>query len=197
MPAIEAERADRGRSHANGGDAHDGEQARMTAADAGSHSAIGRTHVEVVCGYLKGLGIAFELIEHEPAMSAGAEGRLAGEPPEKVAKTIVLHDGGAYVIVAVAAADRLDLHKLRELLGAGRTLRFASEREIAEDFPTLEVGAVPPFGPMVPAAEVIDRALAAESPILCPAGDHCHSVRVETDEIVRATAATVADIRED
>ncbi len=155
------------------------------------------THADTVVGYLKGIGVPYELIEHEQTQSAGAEGRLAGQPLEKVAKTIVLHDGRAYLIVAVAAADRLDLHKLRELLGAGRELRFAEEQEIARDFPTLEVGAVPPFGPMVPAAEVIDTALAAKSPILCPGGDHRHSVLVATEAIIRATAATVADIRED
>jgi Ala-tRNA(Pro) deacylase len=159
--------------------------------------ALAGTQVDAVVGYLKGIGVSYELIEHEPAWNAGAEGRLAGQPLEKVAKTIVLHDGRAYVIAALAAADRLDLRKLCELLGAGQGLRFAEEDEIARDFPTLEVGAVPPFGPMVPAAEVIDSALAAQTPILCPAGDHRHSVLVETDAIIRATAARVADIRED
>ena len=42
------------------------------------------------------------------------------------------------------------MNKLRDLLGATRQLRLASEAEIARAFPSLEVGAVPPFGPMVP-----------------------------------------------
>lgn len=138
----------------------------------------------------------FELVEHEPTISAAAEARVAGRSPEQVAKTIVLHDGSAYVIAAVSAADRLDLHKLRELLGADRHLRLASEDQIARDFPLLEVGAVPPFGPMVPAAEVIDRALAAQKRILCAAGDHRHSVLVDSADVVRATGAMIADICE-
>jgi prolyl-tRNA editing enzyme YbaK/EbsC (Cys-tRNA(Pro) deacylase) len=56
-------------------------------------------------------------------------------------------------MAAISAADRLDLHKLRELLGTSRSLRLASEAEIARDFPSLQVGAIPPFGPMMPAAE--------------------------------------------
>jgi prolyl-tRNA editing enzyme YbaK/EbsC (Cys-tRNA(Pro) deacylase) len=53
---------------------------------------------------------------------------------------------------------------------------------------------VPPFGPMVPAAEVIDRALLEQQRILCPAGDHRHSVLVDPREVVRITAASTADI---
>ncbi len=155
------------------------------------------TRAEAVAAYLEGAGVAHELIEHRPVQSAAGEAMVAGRPPAEVAKTIVLHDGSAYVIAAVAACDRLDLHKLRELLGATRRLRLASEEEIARDFPALEVGAVPPFGPMVPAAEVIDRALLEPPAILCPAGDHRHSVLVDPREVVRITAATVADIRED
>jgi prolyl-tRNA editing enzyme YbaK/EbsC (Cys-tRNA(Pro) deacylase) len=80
------------------------------------------------------------------------------------------------VIAAGSASARLDLRKVRELLGATRNLRLATEDEIARDFPTLEVGAVPPFRPWVPAAEVIDSALLEKERILCPAGDHRHSL---------------------
>jgi Ala-tRNA(Pro) deacylase len=158
---------------------------------------VANTRVEAIVEFLEGSSVAFELLEHEPVMSASAEARIADQAPEKVAKTIVLHDGNTYVIAAVSASDRLDLHKLRELLGASRQLRLASEAEIAREFPSLEVGAVPPFGPMVPAAEVIDSALAAQQQILCPAGDHRHSVLVDPRDVVRITAARVADIRGD
>jgi len=92
---------------------------------------------------------------------------------------------------------RLDLGKLRALLGATRQLRLASEAEIARHFPSLEPGALPPFGPMVPAAEVIDTALLEQERILCPAGDHSHSVFVDPRDVMRITAADTADISED
>ncbi len=158
--------------------------------------AIAPTHADAVAGFLRGAGVAFELVAHEVAMSAVAEAHAAHILPEQVAKTIVLHDGSAYAIAAISAADRLDLHKLRELLGASRRLRLATEEEIARDFPSLDVGAVPPLGPMVPAAEVIDSALAAQPRILCPAGDHRHSVLLDPRDVVRLTAAEVADICE-
>jgi Ala-tRNA(Pro) deacylase len=160
-------------------------------------AAMATARVEAITGFLEGAGIRHELIEHAPVDSAAAEARVANLSPEKVAKTIVLHDGSVYVIAAIPAARRLDLRKLRDLLGATRQLRLASEAEIARDFPSLEVGAVPPFGPMVPAAEVIDSALLEQERILCPAGDHRHSVLVDPRDIVRATAAKTADVSEE
>jgi prolyl-tRNA editing enzyme YbaK/EbsC (Cys-tRNA(Pro) deacylase) len=160
-------------------------------------SAIATTGTQAIVQYLEGEGVSHQLIEHEPVMSAGAEASAAHLPPSQVAKTVVLHDGAAYVIAAIPASERLDMRKLRDLLGATRKLRLASEAEIERDFPALEVGAVPPFGPMVPAAEVLDRALLGHTKILCPAGDHRHSVLVDPNDVVRLTAAETADICED
>ena len=109
-----------------------------------------------VVDFLEGEGVDYEVIEHEPTMSAAGEARIMHYPPDQVAKTIVLHDGGVYVIAAIPACERLDMHKLREVLGATRRLQLAGEDEIAHEFPSFEVGAVPPFGPTVPAVEVID-----------------------------------------
>ncbi|MGZ4179835.1 MAG: aminoacyl-tRNA deacylase [Solirubrobacteraceae bacterium] len=155
------------------------------------------TRAAAISEFLDGEGIHYELIEHEPTMSAAAEARATHFPPDQVAKTVVLHDGSAYVIAAIPASERLDLHKLRRLLGATSQLRLAGEDEIARDFPSLEVGAVPPFGPMVPAAEVIDRTLLDQQRILCPAGDHRHSVLVDPRDVVRITVAKIADICQD
>jgi Ala-tRNA(Pro) deacylase len=161
------------------------------------HAEIVPTHVEGIIEFLEGAGIDYELIEHEQVMSAAAEAGATHQPPDQVAKTIVLRDPRVYVIAAIPASERLDLHKLRELLGASSELQLASEEQIAHDFPTLEVGAVPPFGPMVPAAEVIDRSLLEHERILCPAGDHRHSVLVDPREIARITAARIAGICQD
>lgn len=166
-------------------------------ADESQHSAITVTHVDAITSYLEGARVEYELVEHEPVMSAAAEAGATHLSPDRVAKTIVLHDGSAYLIAAIPASRRLDLHKLRELLGATRRLQLATEDQIRHDFPSLEVGAVPPFGPMVPAAEVIDSSLLERERILCPAGDHRHSVLVDPHEVVRITVAKTADICQD
>jgi Ala-tRNA(Pro) deacylase len=160
-------------------------------------SDIGPTGSAAIARYLDGEGVPYELVEHEETTSAAAEARAARRPPDEVAKTVVLHDGSAYVIVAIPASERLDLHKLRDTLGASRRLRLASEDEIARWLPALDVGAIPPFGPLTPAAEVLDRALLEPARILCAAGDHRHSVLVDPRDVVRLTGAVVAEVCED
>jgi Ala-tRNA(Pro) deacylase len=156
------------------------------------------TRAEAITDFLEGFGVRHELLEHPPTMSAAAAAQTTHYPPEQVAKTVVLQDGNVYVIAAVPATERLDLHKLRQLLGASRRgLRMATETEMACDFPVLEVGAIPPFGPMVPAAEVIDVRLMDYSRILCSAGDHRHSLLIDPLDVVRITAARTADICQD
>lgn len=162
-----------------------------------SSGMMARTRHDAIVEFLEGERVPYELLEHEPAMTAVAEARVAGRSPDEVAKTVVLHDGRVCVIAAIPAGYRLDVHKLRALLGASRRLQLASEVEIARDFPSFEVGALPPFGPLVPAAEVIDAALMKHERILCCAGDHRHSVLVDPHDVVRMTAARIADISED
>ena len=160
------------------------------------HTDLATTRAASVVEYLAAEGVDHTLIEHDPTMSAAQEARATGEPAHKVAKTIVLEDRG-YVLAVVPGDERLDLHKLRELLGATKSLRLATEAEMADLFPSFEVGAVPPFGPGFPKLEVVDRRLLDEDRVLCAAGDHRHSVALDPSEIVRITGAVTADVCED
>jgi Ala-tRNA(Pro) deacylase len=158
------------------------------------HPGLSVTGVGAVSEYLRGESIPHEVVEHDRTLSATAEARATHRKPGQVAKTIVLHDRGTYMLAVIPASERLDLHKLRELLGASNSLQLASEEQMAADFPELEVGAVPAIGPMVPAAEVIDRRLLEEDRVLCAAGDHRHSVLLDPRDVVAASEARVADI---
>jgi len=162
-----------------------------------ARGAVSTTHVSAITEFLDGARIAHEVIEHDEVMSAAAEASATHVPPDQVAKTVVLLAGDAYVIAAIPASERLDLHKLRDILGAPRELHLATEDQIAREFPAFAVGAIPPFGPMVPAAEVIDRRLLEHPRVLCPAGDHRHSVFVDPRDVITVTKAHTGDICQD
>ena len=157
-------------------------------------SATATTGVTAIAEYLDGCGVRYEIVEHAETMSAGAEAAATHRRPEQVAKTVVLQSDPGYVFAVVPASERIDMRKVREALGATHELRLATEAEMARDFPRMEVGAVPPFGPMFPRAEVVDRRLLQEDRILCAAGDHRHGVLVDPREVVRITHAETADI---
>ena len=137
------------------------------------------------------------VVEHGRSESAVAEARAAHLPAEQTAKTVVLATARGYRLAVLCASDRLDLHKAADALGVSRReLQFASEADMAADFPIYEVGAIPPVGPDTP-AEVVDLRLLDYGQVLCPAGDHGHSLLVDPADIVRVTRARTGDLRQD
>lgn len=158
---------------------------------------LAHANVGFVSRYLASRGVNHEIVPHEPTMTATAEARASSMPADRTAKTIVLGDHGTYVLAVIPASERLDLDKVRALLGAGESLHLASKVEMSEAFPEFEVGAVPPVSSTLIAAEVVDRGLTKTERILCGGGDHRHSIYIDPEELVAITHARVADICED
>jgi Ala-tRNA(Pro) deacylase len=148
-----------------------------------------------VTEFLEREGVPYEVVEHEPTQTAAAEARAAGVPAADVAKTVVLRDQEGLRLAVIPASERLDLHKAKEALRS-RGLRLVTEQEMAEEFDAVEVGAVPPFGSMFNALELLDERLLEHDRVLCSGGDHEHAVLVDPRDVVRAAEARVADICE-
>ena len=138
--------------------------------------------------------LGFELLPHRPTMTAGEEAAAVGVPAAEVAKTLVLVTSSGRVRAVLPASERLDLHKVRDLLGEGKTTRLASEAELAEAYPMFELGAVPPFGGPASDRTIVDRRLAEHASVVVEAGSHSESVRIRTEDLLRLTAAEVEDI---
>lgn len=150
--------------------------------------------IDLVTGHLDELGIAYEVVEHARGYSAAEEARAAGVAPANAAKAVLLRDPDGFRLAVVPASERVDLHKLRELLEAGQELRLASEDEMEAEFPAFELGAIPPLGEMLPAAEIVDRRLLEHERVLCNGGDHEHSLLIDPRDLVRVSSAVEADI---
>jgi Ala-tRNA(Pro) deacylase len=149
-----------------------------------------------VTNFLEREGVPYEVVEHEPTQTAAAEARAAGMPAAHVAKTVVLRDQSGLRLAVIPASERLDMHKLKEALDS-MGLRLVTEREMAEEFDGFEVGAVPPFGSMFDALELVDERLLDQDRILCSGGDHEHAILVDPRDVVQAGGARVVDICQD
>jgi Ala-tRNA(Pro) deacylase len=152
--------------------------------------------IDAVTSFLDSAGIAYEVLEHRPTFSAAAEARASGAEPREAAKTLALHDRGGYRMAVIPASHRLDVHRVRELLGGTGHLRLATEAEIEQDFPMFDVGAMPPLGPMMPMPEVIDVHLLYHDQIVCAGGDHRHSLRLDPRDLIRLCEPRVASLCE-
>ena len=153
--------------------------------------------VEELIRELTDSGLDYELIAHRPTMTAAEEARAIDVPPDEVAKTLVLTSDAGYVRAVVSASERLDLEKVRELLGDGKRTRLATEAELVAAYPMFELGAVPPFGGPAGDRTILDSRLARHDSVVVEAGSHHESVRVKTQDLLSIAHAEVADIRAD
>jgi Ala-tRNA(Pro) deacylase len=152
--------------------------------------------IAAVTAFLDSHGVAHEVVEHRPTFSAAAEARASGAEPREAAKTLALRDRDAYRMAVIPATHRLDLQRMREVLGASSHLRLATEDELERDFPMFDVGAMAPLGPMMPMPEVIDVHLLYHDRILCAGGDHRHALRLDPRDLLRVCEPRVAAICE-
>jgi Ala-tRNA(Pro) deacylase len=151
--------------------------------------------IEAVTRLLEWRDVRYEVVEHDATYSAAAEARATEADPEATAKTVALHDHDGYRLAVVPASERLDVRRVRQLLGATHHLRLATERELERDFPAFDVGAMPPFA-TTPLPEVVDLRLLRHERIVCAGGEHRCSVRLDALELLRITEPRVADICE-
>jgi Ala-tRNA(Pro) deacylase len=151
--------------------------------------------IEAVTRLLERRDVRYEIVEHDATYSAAAEARATEADPEATAKTVALRDRDAYRLAVVPASERLDVRRAREVLGATHHLRLASERELERDFPAFEVGAMPPFV-TAQLPEVVDLRLLRHDLIVCAAGEHRRSVRMDVLDLLRIMEPRVADICE-
>jgi Ala-tRNA(Pro) deacylase len=162
-----------------------------------SETEEGGSSLEAVTRFLEEHDVPHEVVEHEKQFTAAGEAHAAGIEPHDAAKALLVREDGDYLLAVIPASRRLDLKKLRATLEERPKLRLATEDEIASDFPAFELGAVPPVGPGLPSAEVVDQALLEHDRVLCNAGDHSHSLLVDPNEVVRVGGSRVSDICED
>ncbi|HEX4929330.1 MAG TPA: YbaK/EbsC family protein [Gaiellaceae bacterium] len=140
--------------------------------------------------------IGYELIPHRRTQSAAAEARAIGIDPGHVAKTLVLATGAGFVRAVLPASERIDLHKVKDVLG-GRDVQLASEHVLAAAYPQFELGAVPPVGGPGHDLVVMDEGLRRSEWVVFEAGTHEQSVRIKTADLVSVARAQIADISED
>lgn len=140
--------------------------------------------------------IDYELIPHRRTQSAAAEARAIGVDPGHVAKTLVLATGAGFVRAVLSASERVDLRKVKAVLGSG-DVQLASEHVLAGAYPQFELGAVPPVAGPGHDPVLMDEGLRKSEWVVFEAGTHEHSVRIKTADLVSVAGARVADICED
>src|SRR5215210_6978397 len=143
-------------------------------------------------------GVRYELLPHAHTESAIAEADALGLTPDDVAKTLVVATPEGYVRAVIPASERLDVGKLRAVLGgASKKVHLASEEDIARDYGEFDLGAVPPVGGGRRDPVIVDSRVAGRDSVVIEAGSHEQSLRIAPADLVGVAGADVADISAD
>jgi Ala-tRNA(Pro) deacylase len=139
--------------------------------------------------------LTFELLPHRRTETAVGEANALGVLPQETAKTLIVRTDGGFVRAVLPASERLDLHKLRDVLGV-RDVELVAEADLGREYPEFELGAVPPFGGAGDRV-LVDSRLAERETVVLEAGSHERSVRIRTEDLLAVTGAEVVDLSEE
>jgi Ala-tRNA(Pro) deacylase len=137
--------------------------------------------------------IAYELISHPRTTSAVAEANVLGLEPREVAKTVVLSTPEGFLRAVLPASERLDLGKVRTLLGM-KDVRLATEQVLVGAYPEFELGAVPPLTGGAGDRVLVDHRLCENEWVVLEAGTHEQSLRLRTSDLLEMSDAQVVDL---
>ncbi len=143
--------------------------------------------------YLQRKGIPFETIEHERAFTPVEEARTVGIPTHLVVKTLVLDTKWGRVLAVVPGDRRLDMRLVREAVGDHHA-RLATEEEIRAEFPSFELGCLPPLGMMLGLPVYVDGHVLRHEEVVFAAGSSGEAVRARTVDLFDHEHVTVAHI---
>lgn len=147
-------------------------------------------HVQDV---LRAAGSRAAVVELPASTRTSAEAaRAVGVSVGQIAKSLVFLVDGEPVVAVLSGVDRLDTDKLRTVCGGGHVVR--ADPDAVRRSTGFPIGGVSPVGHDVPV--VVDGALGAYDTVWAAAGTP-HAVFPTTfDELVAASGARVADVRE-
>lgn len=130
-----------------------------------------------VKGFLDKHSIPYEFVIHRTDFTAMETAQDTHTPGKEFAKSVVLCIDGEFAIIVLPAHHHVYLELVRKALGV-RTVRMATEQEMARLFPDCEVGAEPPFGNLYHLPVYLSTAMVEDSHVTFNAGTHAGAIRM-------------------
>lgn len=138
-------------------------------------------------------GVEYELIHHRPDYRARQTAADTHTPPQEFAKTVFLWIDGQYALAVLPANLSVSERKLARSIGA-QELRLASEWEMRDLCPEVDIGAAPPFGNLWGLPVYVSPALARDEHITFNAGSHTDAVRMSYADFERLVKPRVVSL---
>jgi Ala-tRNA(Pro) deacylase len=133
--------------------------------------------------YMNEQGFRYDLVSHEPTLSALGSAYAGHIPSDRLAKAVELKEGGRYKLAVLPASHHLQLSDLRTEVG--HEIHLATEPEAADAFRDCALGAVPPVGACYGLDVIIDTSIDRQQELYFEGRDHTTLVHVNGAEFAR------------
>ena len=128
--------------------------------------------------------------KHSPAYTAQEIAAAQHISGKRLAKCVLLKAGNGWALAVLPAAQRIDLNRLKTVLGA-KSVGIAKESDIKRTFPDVEVGAMSPFGNLYGIPTVIERSLTESNELVGNAGTHTETLSVPMGDFLASVKPKV------
>lgn len=142
--------------------------------------------------YLRERQVAYQIQHHPQAYTAQQIAECEHISGKKVAKSVVASADGKMVLLVLSAAQRVDLDKVRALLGA-KNVTLAHEEDFRNIFPGCEVGTMPPLGNLYNLPVYVEKGLTRQETIVFPVGTHTETMSLKYADLERLVQPIVAE----
>ena len=131
-----------------------------------------------IASYLKKQKVKFKRMTHEERYTSQEIAAVQHVPGREMVKAVLVKADKTFVLAVLPAIYKVNFKRLAKLVGAKKT-RLADEKDMAEVFPDVEVGAEPPFGNLYDVETVVDEHLTEDEDIVFQAGTHKATIRMK------------------
>ncbi|NIP33938.1 MAG: YbaK/EbsC family protein [Thermoplasmata archaeon] len=153
-----------------------------------------KASVERVRRTLRSMGLTAEVREFSESTRTAAEAAAAiGTTVGQIAKSLVFMAGDEPVLVLASGANRVDMEKMRRLLGKKIT---RPDAETVREVTGFSIGGVPPVGHAKRLRTFVDEDLLSFPIVYAAAGTPNVVFAVSPRDLIRMTEAEVVQIKE-
>lgn len=128
--------------------------------------------------------------KHKTAYTAQEIAASQHVPGQQLAKCVLVKTETSPCLAVLPAIHLVDFAKLKKLLKV-KKVRLASEADIKQAFPDIDVGAMSVFGNLYNIPTVVDKGLAASKDIVCNAGSHTDTITIRYEDFIKVAKPKV------
>ena len=187
---------------ANTGDVLPDEAARDVLAQIGVGTAPFWIHLQevgmITCldrlqHWLREQHVGYSIRHHHQALAWENMAAELHENSAHVARSVIAQADGRRVLLVIPVTEQVDFQRVARLLQAQSAVP-AREGDFEAGLPDCELDALPPFGSLFQLPTYLDEGLARMSQIVFLAGTHHATIKVATDEYVRAAQPIIGQL---